>query len=90
MGNHVHVLLEAAAGRADEPVGNVVARHKRFTDRRIKQLRPDLSDEVWEVGYFDRYVRPGKLPVVFDYVVDNPRKAGLISDGRDWPFLWVP
>ncbi|MFK8057028.1 MAG: transposase [Saprospiraceae bacterium] len=89
MGNHVHVLLERVKRAEETPVGLILRQHKTWTDRVI-QRELSLDHKVWARGFFDRYVRPRSLEDVFHYILSNPVKAGLIRDGRDWPFTWIP
>ena len=88
MGNHVHAVLEGWPGAERIRIGDVLKRHKTFTDHEIKAA---LGHEafVWAWGFFDRYVRPGRLGEVVEYVVDNPSKAGLIRRGEAWAGTYV-
>jgi len=93
MGNHVHVILSGWPDRPTTQLGPLIARHKRFTNRVLQKAGFLLSNavpSVWAKGFFDRYIRPGTYELVFDYLVNNPVKAGLISDGRHWKGLWIP
>ena len=89
MGNHVHVLLEKAKGAEETPVGLILRQHKTWTARVI-QRELGLDKKVWARGFFDRYIRPGFLEDVFQYILNNPVKAGLVQTGKDWPFTWIP
>ena len=88
MGNHVHALLRGGEGREDAPIGQLVSRHKRFTNRRIREAM-GLETNVWDSGFYDRYVRPGTFERVLWYVINNPVKAGLIRDWRAWAGTYV-
>lgn len=93
MGNHVHVILRAWPGQPEVKLGLLVGRHKRFTNRALKQvgyLPLGGQSTILAEGFFDRYVRPGTFEVVFAYVLDNPVKAGLVGHARMWKGLWVP
>ena len=88
MGNHVHVLLAGLPNAQDMLLGLVLRKHKSFTDRTIKGLL-HRGEDVWDTGYFDRYVRAGTFWEILLYILDNPRKAGLVSEWRQWPNTWV-
>ena len=88
MGNHVHVLVVGFEGAKPYQVGDLVGQHKRFTDNATRKLLGRL-EPVWAAGFFDRYVRPGQLQQVTDYILDNPVKAGLVRDSRAWAGTFV-
>jgi REP element-mobilizing transposase RayT len=44
------------------------------------------SGAFWEHESFDRIIRPGKFDATIRYVLDNPVKAGLVKDWREWPW----
>ncbi len=88
MGNHVHVLLRGADGAPERPIGQAVRRHKSFSDKEIKRLCGRV-DDVWDDGFYDRYVRVGTFWEVLRYILHNPVKAGLVSDWKLWPGVWV-
>lgn len=93
MGNHVHVVLEGWAGEEEVPLREVIGKHKThcsMTLRRLGFKSVDGYDSFWASSFFDRYVRAGFIETVVEYVIDNPKKAGLVRDGRSWPFTWVP
>ena len=88
MGNHVHVILQKVSGTKDIPVGLVLRQHKTWTDRLIQRELGNTT-KTWARGYFDRYIRPGSFEVVYNYVLENPSKAGLVPRGTDWPHTWI-
>ena len=45
------------------------------------------NGSVWQVDYFDRYVRTGEsYSEKWEYVRSNPVRAGLVNHPDDWPF----
>jgi putative transposase len=42
------------------------------------------SGQFWEHESFDHFVRAGKFYKTIKYVLNNPVKAGLVKDWRDW------
>lgn len=47
------------------------------------------NSKFWQAESFDRVVRDKKdLIVKFDYVLNNPVKAGLISDWKEWQWTF--
>ena len=88
MGNHVHVLLRGPDESEEVPIGDVVRRHKSFTGKSIrKQL--SLADTLWDDGFYDRYVRPGRFWVTLQYILDNPVKAGVVSHWSEYSGTYV-
>ena len=89
MSNHVHVLL--ANGRAEAPVDfrELMARHKRFTGRRINQIQGQQGRDVWAHKAFDRDVRRNKFGVVLNYVINNGVVVGLTDDPLNWTGTYV-
>ena len=88
MGNHVHVMLRGPDGVEDKSIGLLLRRHKTFTNTAIKEAL-NLSDNVWDTGFYDRYVRPGSFYAVLEYLLDNPKSAGLVQDWKAWPNTYV-
>ncbi len=42
----------------------------------------------WQKGFFDRVLRSGdSYSAKWEYVHDNPVRAGLVKDWSDWPFI---
>ena len=88
MGNHVHALLAGSRGAGEIPIGSLVKRHKTFTDRELRSLH-EGNASFWDPNFYDRYVRPGRFDIVLKYILQNPVKAGLVKDWRDWTGTWV-
>ena len=45
------------------------------------------SRELWQPGFFDHVLRSGESYVEkWNYVLQNPVRAGLVSDATEWPF----
>ena len=86
MPNHAHVLMQQVKGHS-LPV--VVRNWKGRSAREINLLR-SRSEPVWQLDYFDRYIRDEKhFTDVVAYILMNPVKAGLVPEPEDWPFSWV-
>ena len=46
------------------------------------------TGQFWEHESFDHFVRQGKFGATIKYVLNNPIKAGLIKDWRDWRWTY--
>lgn len=81
MPNHVHVVFRIRDGY---DLAAVVKPWKAVTTRRAKELLC-CEGRFWMREYYDRLVRDEKeLERAIDYVLQNPKKAGLL----DWPWVW--
>ena len=89
MPNHVHLLIKTYAGFA---LSNVIHSWKSFTaheiNKYLKQCGRDArAPKVWQNEYFDRVIRNDKHFIqALAYIHDNPVKAGLCSQAREWPW----
>ncbi len=84
MSNHVHLIVRAADGVEEVPIGSIIGRHKSFTAHKINDLLVRGEQSVWNRIYFDRRIRTGKFNTVMWYVLNNPVKAGLVKHWSDW------
>lgn len=83
MPNHVHVLVEAIEGHS---LSRMVQAWKSFTAKSINK-RLGRNGTLWMADYFDRYIRDDRhLAAVMAYIHNNPVKAGLVADAKDWPY----
>jgi len=82
MPNHVHVVIEVLAGHS---LSRTVQSWKTFSARACNQLL-DRRGRLWEPDYFDRRIRTEEhLHNVILYVHQNPARAGLVAEPRQWP-----
>jgi putative transposase len=79
MPNHVHLFVR---GSADFLLGRWVAGLKRVVAAAVAGGR-----SIWQRGFFDHVIRSGEsYRAKWEYVRQNPVRAGLASDADDWPF----
>ncbi len=88
MGNHVHVVIDAPNG-ATTSLGDLLENCKGYTARMANRILERSGLPLWEPGYFDRRIRPGKFMRTMWYVINNPVKAGLVGHWTDWPATWI-
>ena len=80
MPDHVHFLASFAM---DAQMKDVVARWKRYTSTRAK-IR-------WQRDFFDHRLRGDEgWREKADYILQNPVRAGLVTNTEDWPFVLTP
>jgi REP element-mobilizing transposase RayT len=81
MPNHVHILIETQDAW---PISGILHSWKTWT---AKQINAHLgrTGTVWQRDYHDRYIRDGEhLANVTRYIEQNPVKARLCADAKDW------
>jgi REP element-mobilizing transposase RayT len=83
MPNHVHALIVTRPGfTLSTIVGNWKIHSARMANISLGRMGP-----VWYRDYYDRYIRDEKhLAAAVSYIHQNPLKAGLVSNSRDWPY----
>ena len=83
MPDHVHLLIEGTTAAAD--FKRVAKRLKQGSGQSWAFRR---KSRLWQEGYYDRVLRPGEDPkAVARYIIENPVRAGLVTDPRDYPHL---
>ena len=83
MPNHVHILFQPIAPWT---LATIVKTWKQYTARRINPLIGSTGT-FWQAEYWDRYIRDAKhYQSAFDYILQNPVKAGLADSVNSW--LW--
>jgi leucyl-tRNA synthetase len=74
MPNHVHVLFRLKVG---QDLSKTLHSWKSFSAHEINKAL-NRQGAVWQEEYFDRLVRDGgHFAKLADYIVNNPRRAGL-------------
>ena len=86
MPNHVHFLLQPTAAKP----ASLRVTVREFKGRTARQANRALgrSGAFWQSDWFDRWVRDAaEEERIIDYIRQNPVKAGLARDWRNYP--WV-
>jgi REP element-mobilizing transposase RayT len=82
MPNHVHVLIAVS----DLSLSRIVEGWKSFTAHAANRLL-NRKGPFWASDYWDIYMRSVQHELaVRRYIENNPVKACLVSDPRDWPW----
>ena len=83
MPNHVHLFFEVLDGG----LKHTVEEFKRWTGRLGKSLVASVGERFWQDEWFDHWSRSDEQDErITDYIRQNPVKAGLVTDFRDWPY----
>ena len=82
MPDHLHLLIEGT--REDADMKDFVKRAKQFSGFYFKQ-RTRCS--LWQRYGFERVLRNDEATAtVIKYIIENPVRAGIVSDAREYPF----
>ncbi len=82
MANHVHVLFQVG----EVPMSEIIESWKKHTSNKANRLLK-RNGSFWAPGYFDTYMRDaGHEQTTIRYIENNPTKAKLVLDPKDWPW----
>jgi REP-associated tyrosine transposase len=84
MPDHVHFF--AAPELDAKPLGEFMQFWKQWTSKRIaRELR--ITRTIWQAEFFDHILRSSEsYSQKWDYVRDNPARAGFVGDADEWLF----
>jgi len=82
MPDHLHAFLCADGSSA---VSRWVGSLKKFLGKHWRNS--GRKGPFWQNGFFDHVLRSGEsYSQKWEYVRDNPVRAGLVADVREWPY----
>ena len=91
MPNHVHwvvKLLDKDSSGNPVYLQDILQSVKRFSSNRINKAE-NRSGTLWQKESFDTTIRNEKhLFDAINYTLNNPVKAGLVSNWREWKGTW--
>ena len=84
MPDHLHAFVVVDDARL-----NLSSWVKSLKNALSKKLRErQVSPPHWQKGFFDHVLRSSEsYSEKWDYVRQNPVRAGLVNDWKEWPFL---
>ena len=83
MPSHVHLFLSVLNGTLKESLEDF----KRWTGHQAAKLIALPGDRFWQDEWFDHWSRSDEQDErIAKYIRQNPEKAGLISDHRQWKY----
>ncbi len=82
MPDHAHLLL---GGMNEESnLIRFVQRFKQVTSHRCVQ---ETGERLWQPSFFDHALRGDEdRTALFEYIIENPVRAGLMGHSDDWPY----
>lgn len=97
MPNHVHLLIRSLIEKfppsrkptAVSPIAEIM-RLLRGRTARYCNLALRREGQFWQHEFYDHYVRDEpEMERIILYILNNPVKAGLAKEWRDWKFSYV-
>jgi REP element-mobilizing transposase RayT len=83
MPDHLHLLV---APRQHNLI-DLLNQWKSFTANLLKKKGVERS--CWQRSFYDHALRKEEdIQQVAEYIVNNPVRAGLVKEWRDYPFSW--
>ncbi|MHC5827665.1 MAG: transposase, partial [Nostoc sp.] len=90
MTNHVHLLIQPLLKSENEfwSLSSIMKSIKGYSAKQILQVMKHIGT-VWQDERYDRIVRNDQeFQQYWEYIRQNPVKAGLSSSPENYPFLW--
>lgn len=85
MPDHVH-FFAMPAPETNKSIELTVGKWKEWTAKRILK-RLGMAAPLWQSAFFDHLLRSGEsYREKWDYVRENPMRAGLVKDASQWPY----
>jgi REP element-mobilizing transposase RayT len=81
MPDHLHVISLGNSDHSDVLQG--IEDFKHASGYWLKEHHDSIR---WEKSFHDRIIRARQLGIKLRYVLDNPVRAGLVTDWRQYPF----
>jgi REP element-mobilizing transposase RayT len=80
MPDHVHALLSFPP---EKPMERVIAQWKEYVAKQ--------AGIRWQRDFFDHRLRSDEQwEAKAAYIEMNPVRKGLVSEAKDWPYVWRP
>lgn len=86
MPNHVHFIMKPLTHQVPE----IMKSTKGYSSLKSNQVLDRAGVPFWFKEYFDHWIRNDEqLQVYINYILNNPVKAGLVSNWRDYRWNYV-
>ena len=92
MDDHIHIMLKSILSEsgAEFALSKILQSIKGFTAREINKLR-NTKGHLWLDESYDRIIRDyDEYLEKWQYIRNNPVKAGLCEFPETYPWLWEP
>jgi REP element-mobilizing transposase RayT len=82
MPDHIHLFV---CGPDDFELGRWVGMLKQCLEKQV--VRDRNAEPLWQRRFFDHVLRSEEsYAQKWNYVRDNPVRAGLVTNAEDWPY----
>ena len=82
MPDHLHIIIKGENSNA-----NVKSCMDKFKQKTGYWLSKNKIDKKWQKDYYDHIIRDGEnLELQVRYILNNPVRAGLVDNWKDYPF----
>ena len=90
MSNHIHLVIDTwDTGNYVKTVTTIMQSIKRHTARQSNILL-NREGQFWQHESYDHLIRNEKeFKNIINYIAQNPVKAGLVIDWRDYPYTFI-
>ncbi len=83
MPDHLHLLIAPK----DDPLPDIISRWKSYTANQLRKI--GLNTKCWQRSFFDHALRKDEeIKSTAEYIVNNPKRAGLVSRWQDYKYAW--
>ncbi len=86
MSNHIHLLFKLMP--ENRGISKLMQSIKGYSSRECnKELK--RKGTFWQNESYDRWLRDeNEYRYTINYILNNPVKAGIITDWKDWKYTW--
>lgn len=90
MPNHVHMLIRPLLREGVQVSMSQVIKQFKGSTARLINLSLQCEGQLWFREYHDHWVRSQQeLINVIEYIRNNPVRAGLVKEARQWHWTWL-
>jgi putative transposase len=87
MPDHLHAFVALDGYELD--LSSWIKSLKNTLSKRLREM--DQPGPHWQKGFFDHVLRSGdSYSQKWEYVLQNPVRAGLVRECEDWPYWGQP
>ncbi len=86
MPDHFHLLVTP---QNEVNLSNLIGSYESYTTRTA--WRYGVIGSFWQRSFYDHILRSSEDALgIVAYILDNPRRAGLVENWEDWPWCGTP
>jgi putative transposase len=89
MPNHIHLVLDTSVARYPMTLSSILKKIKARSSRVIN-LYLKSTGSFWQSTSYSHLIRDDtELNKIGNYIIENPVKAGKVTNWEDWPYTYV-